>query len=151
HQNYLSDFNFDASTNEIVCDYSDSGNTYIYKINVDNGQTTSIQSNPAAGRYENWIMSADNRLFTYKDGVTPHQIVEIDKTNGNVINVIADIDHQNYLSDFNFDASTNEIICNYSNNDSTYIYKINVDNGQTTSIQSNPTAGRYENWITKNE
>ena len=87
------------------------------------------------------------RLFAYKDQVTPSQIVEIDKVTGNEISVIADINHSNYLADFNFDSSTNEIICDYSDNNVTYLYKINVDSGQTTSVQSNPTTGRYENWI----
>ncbi|WP_109436080.1 IPT/TIG domain-containing protein [Aquimarina sp. AU119] len=147
HNNYLSDFNFDSDADEIICNYTDNNITYLYKINVNNGQTTSIQSNPTTGRYENWIMSANNRLFVYKDGVTPSQIIEIDKNTGNQISVIADIDHDNYLSDFVFDSSKNEIICNYTGNNITYLYKINVDTGKTTSIQSNPTTGRYENWI----
>jgi len=64
---------------------------------------------------------------------------------GNEINVIANINHTNNLSYFNFNSSTNEIICAYTDNISSipYLYKINIANGQTTSIQSN----RYENWI----
>ena len=151
HSNYLADFNFDSSTNEIICDYTDNNVKYLYKINVDTGQTTSVQSNSATGRYENWIMSDDNRLFAYKDQITPSQIIEIDKATGNEISVIADINHSNYLADFNFDSSTNEIICDYTDNNVKYLYKINVDTGQTTSVQSNPETGRYENWIMNKE
>ncbi|RKE95103.1 hypothetical protein [Ichthyenterobacterium magnum] len=151
HNNYLADFNFDSSTNEIICDYSDNNVKYLYKINVNTGETISVQSNPTNGRYENWIMSNDNRLFAYKDQITPSQIVEIDKTTGNEISVIASINHNNYLADFNFDSSTNEIICDYSDNNVKYLYKINVNTGETISVQSNPTNGRYENWIMNKE
>jgi hypothetical protein len=146
HSNYLADFNFDSSTNEIICDYSDNNVTYLYKINVDTGQTTSVQSNPTTGRYENWIMSDDNRLFAYKDQITPSQIVEIDKMTGNEIGVIANVNHGNYLSNFNFDTSTNEIICDYTDNNDTFLYKININSGQTNSINTN-TQFVYENWI----
>ena len=143
HTNNLSYFNFNSSTNEIICAYTDniSNIPHLYKINIANGQTTSIQSN----RYENWIISNDNRLFAHNSEVTPQKIVEIDMNTGNEINVIANINHTNNLSYFNFNSSTNEIICAYTDNISSipYLYKINIANGQTTSIQSN----RYENWI----
>ncbi|WP_103867144.1 IPT/TIG domain-containing protein [Aquimarina sp. I32.4] len=162
--NYYSDLVFNKMTNEIVGKYTLGGITpengsdislevFFYKINTTTGVITEAE---ISTDYEDFVMNAEGKLYTYKRG-NPQHIVEVNADDGTEVSTIATLeDNFQYYDNFVFNESTNEIIAKYitpgvidpdtgvETPTQKYLYRIKVETGEITELEM---TSDYEDFI----
>ncbi|MBA80261.1 IPT/TIG domain-containing protein [Leeuwenhoekiella sp.] len=134
---YMYDFKnsgFLPSTNELVFFTKNESDQPIFmKLNVE---TSTLTSYNISETYSSIFITKTERIFGIKSlGGYEHEIVEIDKSTGNILSSLATISAQT-VEKIDYSLSSNRIFAllrdtNYGQ----YLYTLNLDDGTSTNIQ----------------
>lgn len=107
--------------------------TLFFKVNVE---TSTLTSYNIPDSYSSIFITVTERIFGVKSlGGNEHEIVEIDKTSGNILSSLAIIPASE-IEKIDYSVSSNRIFA--LTKDATsyrqYLYKLNLDNGSVDSI-----------------
>ncbi len=140
HYEFPTDFIYDIkqsgflpSTNELLLfTANNTGQPILMKFNVE---TSSLNSTNISDTYTHIFITATERIFGVKSlGGSNHEIVELDKATGNIVNSIALVSARE-VQKIDYSLSSNSIyaLINEANNEQ-YLYKLHVDTGATSIV-----------------
>lgn len=121
---------FMPSSNELFFFTEDAnGQPQFFKVNVE---TSTLTTNNVSDVFTNIFVTTGERIFGVKEsGNNEYEIVEINKTNGNISSSIASV-QASEIYNIDYSISSNRIFALIKDGSDQYLYKLNLDNGTST-------------------